>query len=373
MKKNTTRILLVLVMMLSLCFLCTACGGDSGSKESAESAESAESSTVSPQDDPNEGLGDVIPESDEDTEYDFSMFEGTWVGNEYNQYDAIYLQFDGEGNWELYIDAEMVDEGYLQYIPEWEGIYAEGVMESDLDGSRVDMEGDQLYIGTYGYFDYVVSEDDTDDWDSEVFHKDLSEFKGVWYFDNDLSATMYIVIDGYGNWSYYERVPGDAEGTEMDYGTLSYSADESDVYYADSELYDGLQIRMYDLGDGIFSWNDSTFYWMEDSWDSDFYSWDSELCQRNVSEFEGVWYCDGDLSSGWYIIIDGDGNWSFYERAPGNAEGAEMDYGGFTYSPDEMSTYYAESYLLDDFSYRVVEYDVDTLIWNDEVFYRMER
>lgn len=49
-----------------------------------------------------------------------------------------------------------------------------------------------------------------------------------------------------------------------------------------------------------------------------------------------------------------------------------MDYGRFTYSTDEMSTYYAESYLYDNLAYRVVEYDIDILIWNDNVFYRLE-
>ena len=28
-----------------------------------------------------------------------------------------------------------------------------------------------------------------------------------------------------------------------------------------------------------------------------YWSWDSDLCQRNVSEFKGIWYYDGDLSA----------------------------------------------------------------------------
>ena len=79
--------------------------------------------------------------------------------------------------------------------------------------------------------------------------------------------------------------------------------------------------------------------------------WDSDLCQRNVSEFEGIWYYDGNLSAETYIIIDGNGNWSYYQRAPG-AEPAEMDCGVFTYSMDEVSTYYADSTMYDGVSYR---------------------
>lgn len=90
------------------------------------------------------------------SEGDFSVYEGVWLGDdEYNQYDDIYMEFDSEGYWYLYIDGEMVDEGYIQYIPEWEGIYAEGVMETDIDGCRVELEGDQLYIGALGYFNHV--------------------------------------------------------------------------------------------------------------------------------------------------------------------------------------------------------------------------
>ena len=64
-------------------------------------------------------------------------------------------------------------------------------------------------------------------------------------------------------------------------------------------------------GDEVPDWNgsldgDSDSYW----------SWDSDLCQRNVSEFEGIWYYDGDLSAETYIVIDGNGNWSYYQRPP---------------------------------------------------------
>ena len=93
-----------------------------------------------------------------------------------------------------------------------------------------------------------------------------------------------------------------------------------------------------------------------------YWSWDSDLCQRNVSEFEGVWYYDGDLSAEMYVVIDGNGDWSYYQRAPG-AEAAEMDHGIFTYSTDETSTYYADSTVYDGVSYKVFDFDSDMLIW----------
>ena len=74
---------------------------------------------------------------------------------------------------------------------------------------------------------------------------------------------------------------------------------------------------------------------------------------------------------GW-IVIDGNGDWSYYQRAPG-AEAAEMDHGIFTYSTDETSTYYADSTVYDGVSYKVFDFDSDMLIWGDEgAYYRME-
>lgn len=72
MKRNTTSFLLALLMMLSLCFLCTACGGG------AENVKGAESSTISPEDDPNEG---DFPVRNEDTVNEVGLYEGKKEAN----------------------------------------------------------------------------------------------------------------------------------------------------------------------------------------------------------------------------------------------------------------------------------------------------
>lgn len=291
MKRKTTRFLMVLMLMLSLCFLCAACGGNS------ENAERMESSTISPQDDPNEGLGGDVPAFNEDAVNDFSMYEGIWLGEANNEYD--YIEFDADGNWQLYLTGDVVDEGYLRYEPEWEAAYAYSSLDDS--GSRIALENGQLYITSFGYFNYG----------------DGMEY--YWYDDGGGDHDGDMPID--------DRLTEDDESV----------------------------------------WNGS------DSGNGDaYYSWDSELCQRNVSEFQGVWYYDGDLSAETYIVIDGDGNWSYYQRAPG-AEAAEMDCGILTYSTDEVSTYYAESTMYDSLSIRVFEFDDDTLVWGDEgVYYLME-
>ena len=275
MKRKKPYLLAGLVLLLFL--LCTACGNTEGQ--------------IAPQDDPNEGLGSGL---NEDTVNDFSGFEGIWLGEVNNDYDS--MEFDAEGNWTLYLSGEAVDDGYLRYEPEWEAIYAYSNLDDS--GSLIAMEDGQLYSAAYGYFNPGEG------------------MEYLWYEDG---------------------------------GRLTED-DEPDP-----------------SGDEVPDWNgrldgDPDSYW----------SWDSDLCQRNVSEFEGIWYYDGDLSAETYIVIDGNGNWSYYQRAPG-AEPAEMDCGVFTYSMDEVSTYYADSTMYDGVSYRVFEVDEDSLVWGDEgVYYMME-
>lgn len=289
MRQKTTKLLLV--MMVLLCFLCTACGGNS---ESVENVESTENSTLSPQDDPNEGLGGDVPALNEDTVNDFSMYEGIWLGEANNEYD--YIEFDADGNWQLYLTGDVVDEGYLRYEPEWEAVYAYSSLDDS--GSRVALENGQLYITSFGYFNYGdgmeyywhegggdhngdmpagdrLTEDDevvrnvSDSgngdayysWNSELAQRNVSEFQGVWYYDGDLSAETYIVIDGDGNWSYYQRAPG-TEAAEMDCGILTYSTDEVSTYYAESTMYDSLSIRVFEFDDDMLVWGDEGVYYL---------------------------------------------------------------------------------------------------------------
>ena len=288
---------LSLTLVLALCMSFIACGSDGKSDDNfSDDSDSFEgrikdSEQIAAQDNPNEGLGGGL---NEDAVNDFSEFEGIWLGEANNEYDS--MEIDSEGNWTLFLSGEVVDSGYLCYEPEWEAIYAYSNLDDS--GSRIAIEDAQLYSAAYGYFNYG---------------------------------------EGMENLLYED-------------GSRLTEDDESDS-----------------SRDEVPEWNgrlsgESDIYW----------SWDSELCQRNVSEFKGIWYYDGDLSAEIYIVIDSNGNWSYYQRAPG-AEPAEMDYGTFSYSTDEASTYYANSTLYDSVSYRVFEIDENSLAWGDEgVYYKME-
>ena len=245
MKRKKPYLLAGLVLLLFL--LCTACGNAEGQ--------------IAPQDDPNEGLGGGL---NEDTVNDFSGFEGIWLGEANNDYDS--MEFDAEGNWTLYLSGEVVDDGYLRYEPEWEAVYA--YSNTDDSGSQIAMEDGQLYCAADGsgqvqplfglrvgspVVDVAVVSDRLDGvpdsywwWDSDLCPRNVSEFEGIWYYDGDLSAETYIVIDGNGNWSYYQRAPG-AEPAEMDCGVFTYSMDEVSTYYADSTMYDGVSYRVFEV------------------------------------------------------------------------------------------------------------------------------
>lgn len=132
MKRRIMRILAVL--MLALYLLCTACGGTG--------------ETVSPQDDPNEGLGGGF---DEDAVNDFNEFEGTWLGEANNDYD--HIDIDADGNWTLWYGEDVADYGYLRYEPEWGGVYAYSNVD-DSGGRLVVQDDGRLYSTVFGYFNY---------------------------------------------------------------------------------------------------------------------------------------------------------------------------------------------------------------------------
>ena len=48
----------------------------------------------------------------------------------------------------------------------------------------------------------------------------------------------------------------------MDYGTFSYSLDELSTYYADSDLYDNVSYKVFELDDGVLIWDDEGSYYL---------------------------------------------------------------------------------------------------------------
>lgn len=201
---------------------------------------------------------------DYDTAYDYDMYKGIWFSDSDSQSNDTYIEFDWDGYWKYYVAGEIVDEGSLRYEPEGDYVYVDSVQDSAIDGAQVELEGDRLYVTNLGSFTSLVSGNDSEnsafDGNSELHQRAVSEFEGTWYYDNDSSAETYIIFDADGNWSYYQRASGDAEGTEMDCGIICYSVDEVSTYYAESVMYDDTSYRVYDLDKDILVWNDEYTY-----------------------------------------------------------------------------------------------------------------
>lgn len=267
MKNRSTQFLTVI--SLALCLLLASCDD--------------EEETLSPVDDPNEGLGGDI------TQLDTADMAGIYTPEDPNS-EWDYLDIHDDGTFVL-SGANATIDGYLGYDADYDAYYA---YEDE--------------VGTGSLFTY----------------------------DSDGTVTL------------------------ASYGSF-YESGLDNVWYEDD------QGNSYELGE--------TETEAEPAFDdyTDYYTWNAELYQRNVCDFAGIWYYDGDLAADSYIEIDDGGSWSLYQRAPG-AEAAEMDHGTFSYSTTEASTYYADSTLYDGVSYRVFELDKDVLIWGEEgdAYYLME-
>ena len=105
-----------------------------------------------------------------------------------------------------------------------------------------------MNINSFGTFAMMGSENGSDDENTD--DSDVSML-GMWYQDGDENAESRIEFDNSGNWSLYEVQDG--EYAEVDYGTLSSTAEEG-MYNAVSDAYEDVSYDLY-LADT------NTFYW----------------------------------------------------------------------------------------------------------------
>ena len=121
-----------------------------------------------------------------------------------------------------------------------------------------------LADGDGEYVDYEDTGDSDGYYIDDDYHVDISSFEGCWYYDGDLSADRYILIDAYGEWFYYARNEGDAEASEIDCGDLRIAEGETSTYYADSDWYSNVSYRVFEFDTGVLTWDEEgVFYRME--------------------------------------------------------------------------------------------------------------
>ena len=275
MKKNLR--FLTVILLAALCLLFAGC---------AEQAAEPDGSTQDvlnlndgadevPADD---GLDDTADEN-YPAEEDLAAFAGTYTcrtqGAEWSD-----LEIYDDGSWTLY-GTDATRTGTLVYEEEYEMYYAYN--DADDSGCQFNRdESGEIYMGAYGYFvptgapsnedaggdgEYVDYEDTGDSgsyYIDDDYHVDISSFEGCWYYDGDLSADRYILIDAHGEWFYYARNEGDAEASEIDCGDLRIAEGETSTYYADSDWYSNVSYRVFEFDTGVLTWDEEgVFYRME--------------------------------------------------------------------------------------------------------------
>lgn len=81
---------------------------------------------------------------------------------------------------------------------------------------------------------------------------------------------------------------------------------------------------------------------------------------------EGVWYLDGEAGAASCIEIDQFGNWTLYERAGGDGDMTEVDYGTLDVNPGDEGQYYATSTAFDDVVYDLTVVGDSVMYWGGE-------
>ena len=112
----------------------------------------------------------VIRDPIDEAEDKIGIFDGFWLAEAPNEFD--YLEFDEAGNWTLYLEEEVLDEGFIWYDTEQDVICFNSFSASSLDGGQVTFDGEWLCVTTCGRFEYVGSTKDNGYSDNESWDED---------------------------------------------------------------------------------------------------------------------------------------------------------------------------------------------------------
>lgn len=205
-------------------------------------------------DDPNEdsfSAPDSFDDMVRDSEYmaDFSVYGGTWTGEDGSTLTVEMSEDGGELRFALYApDEDLTASGYIQYAPEYACDYFYNEHDGVAYRSWSDEEDGALHIISLGTFTKVSGDlpgENIGDLPDETAGDDsFAALAGAWYLDGAADAASGIEIDEYGNWTLYERANGDGDMTEVDCGTLSAAPDGEGLYFAVSTLFDDV---VYDI------------------------------------------------------------------------------------------------------------------------------
>lgn len=233
-----------LVMALVLCLMLTACGGG---------------------DDGGDGNNDVpdTPDTIEDLVKDSALmadlyvYGGAWAGEDGSTMLVATSEGGDEVRFALY-DAgeELTASGFIQSVPEYDYDY----FYNEHDGVAYRCWSDEvgaLHVAYLGTFSKMLGDAPGEN----IGDTGYEALEGVWYLDGEAGAASCIEIDQFGNWTLYERVDGDGDMTEVDYGTLDVNPGDEGQYYATSTAFDDVVYDLTVVGDSVMYWGGENDYY----------------------------------------------------------------------------------------------------------------
>ena len=233
-----------LVMALVLCLMLTACGGG---------------------DDGGDGNNDVpdTPDTIEDLVKDSALmadlyvYGGAWAGEDGSTMLVATSEGGDEVRFALYDAGEaLTASGFIQSVPEYDYDY----FYNEHDGVAYRCWSDEvgaLHVAYLGTFSKMLGDAPGEN----IGDTGYEALEGVWYLDGEAGAASCIEIDQFGNWTLYERVDGDGDMTEVDYGTLDVNPGDEGQYYATSTAFDDVVYDLTVVDDSVMYWGGENDYY----------------------------------------------------------------------------------------------------------------
>ncbi len=234
---------LSLLLALVLCLMLTACGGDDGGDGNNDVPDTPDT------------IEDLVKDSA--LMADLYVYGGAWAGEDGSTMLVANSEGGDEVRFALY-DAgeELTASGFIQSVPEYDYDY----FYNEHDGVAYRCWSDEvgaLHVAYLGTFSKMLG----DAQGENIGDTGYEALEGVWYLDGEAGAASCIEIDQFGNWTLYERVDGDGDMTEVDYGTLDVNPEDEGQYYATSTAFDDVVYDLTVVDDSVMYWGGENDYY----------------------------------------------------------------------------------------------------------------
>ena len=233
-----------LLLALVLCLMLTACGGgDDGGDGNNDEPDTPDT------------IEDLVKDSA--LMADLYVYGGAWAGEDGSTMLVATSEGGDEVRFALY-DAgeELTASGCIQSVPEYDYDY----FYNEHDGVAYRCWADEvgaLHVAYLGTFSKMLGDAPGEN----IGDTGYEALEGVWYLDGEAGAASCIEIDQFGNWTLYERVDGDGDMTEVDYGTLDVNPGDEGQYYATSTAFDDVVYDLTVVGDSVMYWGGENDYY----------------------------------------------------------------------------------------------------------------